>query len=553
MEELDSESVQAVDGKDSTSIVEEQKMAEEGAPALSTEDGDDFTHSEPAGPENPEESEVIVLGDEEEEKAGQTGGAEIVEIDGSEVHLSGDDELVEQAEGPYIVESDQEEKAESHKAENDDDYSIDHEDYEDQQDQMEQEDRTDKDAANGDDNDNQVDVEQARILAQLVPVILRTNDSAFLLFPVDVDGRNLDGTIFSDHENCASTIEELFSILRGWFESKDMAYSMDSELVFNFPDLGLVLGEDNVYGREVTLSDILRVFDELRTNSNDSGSSIQIELSEQSRFMSSFNYLSELAREGKGLNDILLEEQTEQAQENHEDQAEDHPELAEQAQDELEDEAEDSAEVDVEVEEDQVEGRFEDQAGDQAQDPVEVNAEAEEVQVEDQFEDQAEQVEDSQSSQSQDQADQVEQTEQIEHFGNPVVGSSLNNTEHAPDAPDKHLPEESALASEPGPEDPDTDSRVDDLSKDNVSQEAKGELDNEMIDELEYDPQDEPISNDDQFEADIEKALNGTDTDTNDLFLSRTATPDAEQKSSLKRSSDSIKPAGVKRVKESTD
>uniref|UniRef100_A0A060TD91 ARAD1D41272p n=1 Tax=Blastobotrys adeninivorans TaxID=409370 RepID=A0A060TD91_BLAAD len=540
MEELDSESVQAVDGKGSSSIVEEQKMAE-GAPALSTEDGDNFTHSEPAGPEKSEESEVIVLGDEEETDVRAEGAegidSEIVEIDDSEVHLSGDDELIEQVESPYVVESEQEEKAEPYQAE-DENHSIDQEGYEHQQDQMEQEYRGNEDAGNGDDSDNQVDVEQARILAQLVPVILRTTDSAFLLFPVDVDGRNLDGTIFSDHENCASTIEELFSVLRGWFESKDMAYSMDSELVFNFPDLGLVLGEDNVYGREVTLYDILRVFDELRTNGNDSGSAIQIELSEQSRFMSSFNYLSELAREGKGLNDIVLEEQTEQSREEHEHQAESQAELAEQAQDE-----------------------FGDHDQDQAQDPLEVDVEDEEDQVADRFEDQTEQD----AAQSQ---DQDEHAEPDEHAGSHVADSPEPTTEHAPDAPDTHRPDdtESPLDLEPGPEAP--DHLVDDMNKDKVSDEVNEEVDGQMKDELEYDPQDEPISNDDQFEADIEKALNGTDAETNgklisnsimlsranlDLLLSGTATPDAEPKSSLKRSSDSIKPAGVKRVKESTD
>lgn len=114
-------------------------------------------------------------------------------------------------------------------------------------------------AVNEDDNDNAETGDQATAAAtseevieeeegaiQLdFPIIVFRNDALYYLFDNDskvLTDEPLEG-LLHDTSHCETSIEALFSTLREVFDAKGDPLKIESELVFSFPQLGLVLSE----------------------------------------------------------------------------------------------------------------------------------------------------------------------------------------------------------------------------------------------------------------------------------------------------------------------
>lgn len=89
-------------------------------------------------------------------------------------------------------------------------------------------------------------------LALLVSIIVHRGDNLYYLYPpeslLDATDPNIK-LLFDVPPSFDLSIEELFGNLRQVFESMEDGFSMENELVFDIPQLGLLLGEVSVVAR----------------------------------------------------------------------------------------------------------------------------------------------------------------------------------------------------------------------------------------------------------------------------------------------------------------
>ncbi|KAK9245523.1 hypothetical protein V1506DRAFT_506443 [Lipomyces tetrasporus] len=134
--------------------------------------------------------------------------------------------------------------------------------------------------------------------------ILRKDDLNYLLCPSDVSDdlvAELEAQpILEDYAILSQPLVTMFAVLRGIFND---ALAADCELVLEAPQLGLSVSEDNVFCHEVTIYDLVELYSGLNVNDNTdiSNAPFFIHLNAQVRFLSRFNHIAEVIRQGRGL------------------------------------------------------------------------------------------------------------------------------------------------------------------------------------------------------------------------------------------------------------
>ncbi|GMM37165.1 hypothetical protein DASC09_044900 [Saccharomycopsis crataegensis] len=142
------------------------------------------------------------------------------------------------------------------------------------------------------------------------PVVLSYEGGEYLGFRMrsgsQFAAHNQMPRVFDDAKIIYQKMELFFPSLRSGFISLGCPLSTAYELVLDFPDLGLALGEDNIYCMEVCFSDIVSLFNRLNSNSsNGSGvSTINIRITTKARFSSQFNRLLEIMNRDKGFDEV---------------------------------------------------------------------------------------------------------------------------------------------------------------------------------------------------------------------------------------------------------
>lgn len=145
------------------------------------------------------------------------------------------------------------------------------------------------------------------------PVVLDYADEKFLVFAVHSD----HGGEWSEYpvliqssDMIYDKMEAFFPQLRNGFIKLHAEIPLESELVLHWPDLGLEIGEDNVYNNEVSFSDIVALFNQLNVNSPADVKRHYMSMSMllKHRFSSQFNSILELVSSGKGFQELDLED-----------------------------------------------------------------------------------------------------------------------------------------------------------------------------------------------------------------------------------------------------
>ncbi|ODQ82382.1 hypothetical protein BABINDRAFT_10828 [Babjeviella inositovora NRRL Y-12698] len=153
------------------------------------------------------------------------------------------------------------------------------------------------------------DIQEDHGLESSVPITLQTNDTEYQLMPHSSRGDSSHLPILmEDASACRLSLEGLFVALREVFRVNGSAFKVDEELVLEFHELNLFVNEDHVYARDLTLNDIVYIFQGLKQNSHKNGqecpSSLTLILHSQARFITGFNALTELVGQGKGFADM---------------------------------------------------------------------------------------------------------------------------------------------------------------------------------------------------------------------------------------------------------
>ncbi|KAK9324453.1 hypothetical protein V1517DRAFT_336913 [Lipomyces orientalis] len=143
--------------------------------------------------------------------------------------------------------------------------------------------------------------------------ILRKDDLNYLLCPSDVSDDlvvELEAQpILEDYAILSQPLATMFAVLRGVFND---ALAADCELVLEAPQLGLSVSEDNVFCHEVTVYDLVELYSGLNVNDNTdiSNAPFFVHLNAQVRFLSRFNHIAEVIRQGRGLQYLYDEDAT---------------------------------------------------------------------------------------------------------------------------------------------------------------------------------------------------------------------------------------------------
>ncbi|KAK6463999.1 hypothetical protein DFJ63DRAFT_317353 [Scheffersomyces coipomensis] len=178
-------------------------------------------------------------------------------------------------------------------------------------DEDEDEDELEEETTNGadlDENEGGISFEEANI-----PIILKVTDAEFILYPIDQEKCAVDCSLYvslyDNSEIIHATIEEFFGSIRANEDLKEIIeFEVDEELVLEVPELSnLKVTEDNIYSRDISIEDFFRVFLELKESTRSTDvipKSISFNITTQTRFISRFNELSELIRDGKGFESI---------------------------------------------------------------------------------------------------------------------------------------------------------------------------------------------------------------------------------------------------------
>ncbi|CAI5757850.1 unnamed protein product [Candida verbasci] len=139
-----------------------------------------------------------------------------------------------------------------------------------------------------------------------IPIHLNYQNSTHPLFPTGSE----TSTIFDDISDIHISIEDLFATLRS--SRLDFDFQVCDEIVLSFPQLGKCkITEDNVYCKDLTISDFIDLFKRLCKCTKDESKipkSINLEISTQPRFITKFNSLVENLENNGGFESIEFEE-----------------------------------------------------------------------------------------------------------------------------------------------------------------------------------------------------------------------------------------------------
>ncbi|KAK6457171.1 uncharacterized protein RJT20DRAFT_1748 [Scheffersomyces xylosifermentans] len=147
-----------------------------------------------------------------------------------------------------------------------------------------------------------------------VPIILKVAEIEFLVCPIDSASCDVDCShlvsLYDDRNVLHCTVEDFFGLLRSNEDLKEIHdFPLAEEIVLDVPELGNIrITEDNIYSRDVTVNDFIDTFVRLGEKTSDKSKipeTITFNLTTQSRFITSFNKLSEIIREEKGFESIV--------------------------------------------------------------------------------------------------------------------------------------------------------------------------------------------------------------------------------------------------------
>ncbi|KAK9464775.1 hypothetical protein V1512DRAFT_267427 [Lipomyces arxii] len=138
-------------------------------------------------------------------------------------------------------------------------------------------------------------------------VLLKRDDEFFVLCPSESIESDVP-QILDDDFMLSQPLEMFFPLLRGVFSG---SVADDSELLLEIPQLKLSVTEDNTYTHEVTVYDLVELYDNLCGAEAEAKvpSVLEIKLKTQPRFISRFNYISELIRNGHGLSYLKIQDE----------------------------------------------------------------------------------------------------------------------------------------------------------------------------------------------------------------------------------------------------
>lgn len=148
-------------------------------------------------------------------------------------------------------------------------------------------------------------------------VILRIGGTEFLLVPFNDSYSHL--VSLYDDNIIGQTIESFFGLIRAHEDLKEIhSFSIEDELVLRVPELNMVITEDNVYSREITIEDFVKTFISLTENTANREcipKQLSLNITSQTRFITNFNDLSETIRSGLGFEKLSRKHKLEQIEE----------------------------------------------------------------------------------------------------------------------------------------------------------------------------------------------------------------------------------------------
>ncbi|GMF97586.1 unnamed protein product [[Candida] boidinii] len=137
-----------------------------------------------------------------------------------------------------------------------------------------------------------------------IPVYLDLGDDGiYKLFPPTCDEEEEYKELpvaFEDSAVLPIKLESFFASLRQFFRMNSLDLDNDGELVLKFKDIGLCITEDNIYCRDLSILDILALFEGLRNNTKNKTliKFMIIDISTRVRFITKFNELSRKLKNG---------------------------------------------------------------------------------------------------------------------------------------------------------------------------------------------------------------------------------------------------------------
>ncbi|OWB84039.1 hypothetical protein B5S33_g2676 [[Candida] boidinii] len=137
-----------------------------------------------------------------------------------------------------------------------------------------------------------------------IPVYLDLGDDGiYKLFPPTCDEEEEYKELpvaFEDSAVLPIKLESFFASLRQFFRMNSLDLDNDGELVLKFKDIGLCITEDNIYCRDLSILDILSLFEGLRNNTKNKTliKFMIIDISTRVRFITKFNELSRKLKNG---------------------------------------------------------------------------------------------------------------------------------------------------------------------------------------------------------------------------------------------------------------
>lgn len=136
-----------------------------------------------------------------------------------------------------------------------------------------------------------------------IPIYLKHKNTEFLLFPTQDQDR--PRPIFEDEKSEDITLDEFFAILR---TIPEFNFELNDEIILSIPQFGgITVTEDNVYCKDLQLSDFLDVYYKLcdcTTQKEKVPKQLDFKLTTQPRFIMKYNSLVDTVKEKGGFENI---------------------------------------------------------------------------------------------------------------------------------------------------------------------------------------------------------------------------------------------------------
>ncbi|KAI5969379.1 hypothetical protein CANMA_001446 [Candida margitis] len=136
-----------------------------------------------------------------------------------------------------------------------------------------------------------------------IPIFLNHNNAKFLLFRTESE--DASSPVFEDEKSEDITLEEFFGILR---TIPEFDFSLSEEIILSIPQLGgITVTEDNVYCKDLQLSDFLDVYYKLcdcTTQKEKVPTHLDFTLTTQPRFIMKYNSLVDTVKQKGGFDNI---------------------------------------------------------------------------------------------------------------------------------------------------------------------------------------------------------------------------------------------------------